>query len=231
MSGGDKGEGFIGRWSRLKRRAEEQGPRPLAEAGPDDLPVAKPADSPGTPEETARGLPLPDLPELPSLDAITAGTDMTVFMHPGVPDSVRQAALRKLWTVDPAIRDFVSPALDYAYDWNTPGGAPGYGPLGAADDVVRMLGEIVDGYARILAPDEPDAGPAREGEDAVSAASTPGDAPRPPAEGPDGDAEPVARIEQPSPPGVTTTSAVLRTDAPVDSAATVRRRHGGALPS
>jgi hypothetical protein len=37
-------------------------------------------------------------------------------------------ALREIWRTDPAVRDFVGPA-DYAWDWNTPGDAPGYGPL------------------------------------------------------------------------------------------------------
>ncbi len=46
-----------------------------------------------------------------------------------------------MWETDPAIRDFVGPALDYAYDYNTPGAAPGYGPLSESDiaDAKRLL--------------------------------------------------------------------------------------------
>jgi hypothetical protein len=54
-------------------------------------------------------------------------------MCKGVPEALRRQALRALWSADPAIRDFVSPALDYAYDYNAPGGAPGYGPLTDSD--------------------------------------------------------------------------------------------------
>ena len=51
-------------------------------------------------------------------------TDITGFLRKGVPEHLRNAALRKSWALDPAIRNYVNPALDYAYDWNTPGGVP-----------------------------------------------------------------------------------------------------------
>jgi hypothetical protein len=35
------------------------------------------------------------------LDVLTATSDFTIFMEPGVPDDVRVRALRKLWTSDP----------------------------------------------------------------------------------------------------------------------------------
>ncbi len=113
---------------------------------------------------------LPELPELPSLDAITAQTDISAFMHPAVAEDLRAAALRKLWSVDPSIRDFVSPAVDYAYDWNTPGGAPGWGALGRADDVARMVAEVVDGFARPPAQHSP------ETEEVTPAHGSPADA-------------------------------------------------------
>jgi hypothetical protein len=43
---------------------------------------------------------------LPPIEAIDAHTDVTVFLRSGVPDELRRAALRRAWTVDPAIRDF-----------------------------------------------------------------------------------------------------------------------------
>jgi hypothetical protein len=219
MSDGDGGEGFLGRWSRLKRRADPQ------EQDPGEAQQA--VEGAGTAVPVRAGLSaqdLPDLklPDLPSLDAITASTDMTVFMHPAVPESVRGAALRRLWSVDPAIRDFVSPALDYAYDWNTPGGAPGYGPLGKGDDVLRMLGEIVNGYARVIGPDDEKA-PAAADPAVAAPESQPG------AANPDAEAESAGPELSPVPE--TTTSAVLRADAPDAGPATNRRRHGGALPS
>lgn len=219
--GGDRDEGFLGRWSRLKRQVEPP-EQDAADTPPADAGAA--AKQPAEPALPAPGLPELNLAELPSLDAITASTDMTVFMNPSVPEHIRGAALRKLWSVDPAIRDFVSPALDYAYDWNTPGGAPGYGPLGKADDVLRMLGEIVDGYARATVPEDDKA---RDAEPARVAAIEPEAAdPLPLA-----DVTPAAS-EEPHVPE-TTTSAVLRAaESPDgDSPPTHRRRHGGALPT
>ena len=66
-----------------------------------------------------------DLSSLPKLEELTAATDITAFLRKGVPEHLRNAALRKSWALDPAIRNYVNPALDYAYDWNTPGGVPG----------------------------------------------------------------------------------------------------------
>jgi hypothetical protein len=65
-------------------------------------PQAKPAVAAdplanGAPEGTAI---------LPSLDSIEAQTDITVFLQSCVPAELRLAALRRAWTVDPAIRDF-----------------------------------------------------------------------------------------------------------------------------
>jgi hypothetical protein len=51
-----------------------------------------------------------------------------------VPQILRNAAMRRMWVLDPAIRDYVDPALDYAYDWNIPGGVPGNGPLAEGFD-------------------------------------------------------------------------------------------------
>jgi hypothetical protein len=219
MSGGDGGEGFLGRWSRLKRQGDPQEEGATEALQADETAAPAPPVRPVLP---AQDLPELKLPELPSLDAITANTDMTVFMHPAVPEHVRGAALRKLWSVDPAIRDFVSPALDYAYDWNTPGGAPGYGPLGKGDDVLRMLGEIVNGYARTVMPEDENAPAAA---DPAVAALEPHDA----SGLVDAGDEPAAPDQPPVPE--TTTSAVLRADMPDTGPATSRRRHGGALPS
>ncbi|MBL7309634.1 DUF3306 domain-containing protein, partial [Escherichia coli] len=82
---------------------------------------------------------------LPSLEALTAETDLTPFLRAGIPAVLRNAALRRMWSLDPAIRDFVSEAREYAYDWNSPGGVPGLGPLLPSDDVQAMLGRLLGG--------------------------------------------------------------------------------------
>jgi hypothetical protein len=56
---------------------------------------------------------------------------------------LRNAALQKSWALDPAIRNYVNPALEYAYDWNAPGGVPGGGELDAGVDVARLVSQIM----------------------------------------------------------------------------------------
>jgi hypothetical protein len=130
-------KGFLARWSQRKRDADK------AEAKP------APQDEPARPAETAPEAPAAepeppiDLDSLPKPDDLTADTDMTVFFKKGVPDSIRNAALRKSWALDPAIRNYVNPALDYAYDWNTPGGVPGAGELAPGTDIARMVSQIM----------------------------------------------------------------------------------------
>ena len=84
-----------------------------------------------------------DLSSLPKLDELTGSTDITAFLRKGVPEHLRNEALRKSWALDPAIRNYVNPALEYAYDWNTPGGVPGGGELSAGLDIARMVSQIM----------------------------------------------------------------------------------------
>jgi hypothetical protein len=137
---------FLSRWSRLKREAGEK--RPLGEgpaATDEGLYV------PSTPRSAENDLPvvaeLPpeELAKLPPIEDFTAETEVAPFLRHGIPSGLRNAALRKMWALDPAIRDRVGDALDYAYDWNVPGGVPGAGPLLATDDVQAMLRSIMGG--------------------------------------------------------------------------------------
>jgi hypothetical protein len=130
--------GFLTRWSQRKRAAAEPAAAPLTA---EDDPAAQ--DAATIPQEAGNAAAaLPEMPPLPTLEEITTSTDISVFMHPAVPEPLRAAALRRMWAIDPAIRDYVSEAIDYAYDWNTPGGVPGNGPLGPADDVARMIADL-----------------------------------------------------------------------------------------
>lgn len=135
MSG--EGDGFLTRWSRLKREAAE----PIKPSKP-----AAPAPDEGkeTTEATAAVDPTSFDPAtleipLPSLEDLKPGDTLVAFMQKGVPEALRNAAMRKMWALDPMVRDFRSEALDYAYDWNTPGGVPGSGPLGPEDRVEEMV--------------------------------------------------------------------------------------------
>src|SRR3954454_19091818 len=130
---GDDGKSFLSRWSQRKQQAKQ---------GDRDAPVPD-ADTPAAPVAESKIEPEFDLSSLPKLEDLTATTDITAFLGKGVPESLRNAALRKAWALDPAIRNYINPALDYAYDWNTPGGVPGSSELGAGMDVARMVSQIM----------------------------------------------------------------------------------------
>src|ERR1700716_1524035 len=129
---GDEDKSFLARWSQRKHEAKQP---------EHDAPVAD-ADVPSKPVAVDDAAPEFDLSTLPSLDELTPTTDITGFLRKGVPEHLRNAALRKSWALDPAIRNYVNPALDYAYDWNTPGGVPGNSGLGAGMDVARLVSQI-----------------------------------------------------------------------------------------
>jgi hypothetical protein len=128
----DQDRSFLARWSQRKQEAKQ------------DAPVDESVESSGSPalhgdEDT----PVFDLSTLPTLEELTGNTDITAFLRKGVPEHLRNAALRKSWALDPAIRNYVNPALEYAYDWNAPGGVPGGGELGAGVDVARLVSQIM----------------------------------------------------------------------------------------
>jgi hypothetical protein len=181
-------ETFLSRWSRRKReasipppqgeggeRSEPGGGSPSAEhvetpAHPDPLPAS------GEREVAARAGgggphgPAPQEPEfdpasLPPLEAIDAGTDVSAFLRPGVPAELTQAALRRAWVTDPAIRDFVGLA-ENSWDFNAPGGVPGFEPLRAIDDVQRLAAQVL-GTLPVAPPETASA------EDSEESAGTP----------------------------------------------------------
>jgi len=78
---------------------------------------------------------------LPLIASIDIETDITVFLRSGVPEELRLAALRRAWTVDPAIRDFKGLQEN---DWNFNDATAGFGELGPEIDVKIMLAQILD---------------------------------------------------------------------------------------
>jgi hypothetical protein len=143
MSGGED-KGFLSRWSQRKQEAKQPEPKPdepVAEAGAPPEPVAETGPEPEF-----------DLSSLPKLDELTSTTDITGFLRKGVPEQLRNAALRQSWALDPAIRNYVNPALEYAYDWNTPGGVPGSGEIEAGMDVARMVSQIMGTGESVAGP-------------------------------------------------------------------------------
>jgi hypothetical protein len=156
----DSAKGFLERWSRKKIDAErgvpEATPEPAATEAPasDDAASAeRRADDGGKTAAATTPKPEFDLASLPSLDSITAATDIRPFLGPGVPTELARAALRRAWTADPAIREFVGLA-ENAWDFTDPNAMPGFGELPPGYDVKKLLAQI---FSEGEKPAEPEA--------------------------------------------------------------------------
>jgi hypothetical protein len=204
-------EGFWARWSRRKRDAGDvagvpEEAAPMAETVP--LDAAPPAaERPACP---IPNLPAIDPESLPSIDELTPQSDFSLFLRPGVPAALRSAALRRMWSLDPAIRDFIEVA-DYQWDFNTAGGLP-LGFAGEfAGDVKKLLAQAIGQPDAAEEPEPPRValadGVAEAGEASLTA-SAPLEAP------------PIAEGATPRSEPQDATAAVP-----------IHRRHGGALPA
>src|SRR5262245_60259569 len=101
---------FISRWSRLKREAESREKRKSElrkGAAPVGVAAATHADADEPDETRTHTTPIFDPTSLPSIDSITASTDIRIFLQSGVPAELTEAALRRAWASDPTIRDFI----------------------------------------------------------------------------------------------------------------------------
>jgi hypothetical protein len=113
----EKTKGFLSRWSQRKREAEEEAAAgaveaPQGDAGPQRVGASDAAEVPaadGDPEWI-------DPRDLPDIDTLDAGSDFSAFMKDGVPQALKQRALRKLWHVDPAFRE-ICMLDDYNLDY------------------------------------------------------------------------------------------------------------------
>lgn len=211
-------EGFLSRWSRRKRAAVT--PSPVAPAPPQHAP----AGAPPPPTGAGRAEPAFDPASLPPLENLTADTDFVAFLRDEVPAGLRNAALRRAWSLDPAIRDFVGPA-DFAWDFNAPdGGMPGFS-LDLPRDVERLLAQAIG-----LDTSSPEEEPEPE---APPLALATGEAASPlPDPEPAEDAVPgTAQVEAGSPLGEPVAGAPPTPPAKVAEGSPPKRRHGGALPT
>jgi hypothetical protein len=158
-------EKFLSRWSRRKREAVEDreataSPLPPTQAAPDARAGTADVAQGETPARPAGASDLSELPfdvtRLPPLESITAATDIRAFLAPGVPADLTRAALRRAWTTDPKIRDFVGLA-DYDWDYHAPGSMAGFGPLEMTDELRRLVARIVGGDSpeEVAARDDP----------------------------------------------------------------------------
>lgn len=133
-------EQFLARWSRRKHEAKvdraEPAPEKAAEAhgrAPSDRAAAEPV-----PPET-------ELSNLPPIESIDAATDITAFLRKGISQEWSRAALRRAWSADPAIRDFVGLA-ENSWDFNDPNAMAGFGALDySAEQVDALVRRVVGG--------------------------------------------------------------------------------------
>lgn len=148
MTEGNDREAFLSRWSRRKRQAAESVALPPRAEATDTAASSRIALEPArtsptntsAPTETTAE-PFVDLSKLPSLDSIGPATDIRPFLQPGIPPSLARAALRRLWSADPMIRDYIGPS-ENAWDFTAPDGMHGFGPLLPTDDVKRLLAQV-----------------------------------------------------------------------------------------
>ena len=118
---------FLSRWSQRKLNP------PTEKPAPEEKPQSPPPES-----NAARSPPAEpefDIGTLPPLESITAQSDIRVFLQAGVPSVLRHAALRRVWSADPAIRDFIG-LSENSWDFNAPDGLPGFGSL-SADEIQK----------------------------------------------------------------------------------------------
>ena len=170
----NEAESFAARWSRLKRESEtskkDEPKTPSGDASPRAADVVdaeatqaspKPGDATEAPFDPAT---------LPSIDLIVAGSDIRAFLQSGVPAELTKAALRRAWTTDPAICDFIGLA-ENQWDFTDPTSIPGFGPLQPGDDIGQLVAQAMGKL-----PDAPEVPPASTasttGESETSSAAT-----------------------------------------------------------
>ena len=171
-------ETFMARWSRRKRASAQEGESAEPSAPADDAAAAasqaigapqtvdppqpgehalgapadaRASDAPASHEETS------SVPQLPSIESIVAESDVRAFLAPGVPPELTRAALRRAWSADPKIRDFIG-LSENSWDFNDPGAMPGFGPLELTEEIRQEIARMI---GRSLGEDVPDVpGPA-----------------------------------------------------------------------
>lgn len=146
-------EGPLKRWSRRKleqRERERQVDSPVPEESGGT--IATPAGE--TPSADTSPAAADAVSDLPPIESLTRDSDFTVFMREGVPDDLRNLALRKLWRSDPVFAN-LDGMLEYGEDYSQlfkPG-------VGASLKTLYRVGhgyltEVVD-----AAPESPVEGP------------------------------------------------------------------------
>ena len=148
-TGNSESKNLLTRWSSRKLASRAQPARQDAEPAPRDensavengavqsSAVAEPRNNADT-----RDNPPFDPAQLPPLDSIGAETNVAAFLRKEVPAELTRAALRRAWTSDPAIKNFVG-LVENGWDFNDPAAMSGFGPI-SAEEVARLAGKVVE---------------------------------------------------------------------------------------
>jgi Protein of unknown function (DUF3306) len=226
-------EKFVSRWSRRKRASAPKGD--LRESTASSA-VATP-DSSHTGDEAAasqgNGAPTFDLATLPSIESITAATDIRSFLQSAVPVELARAALRRAWVRDPLIRDFVGIA-ENQWDFTNPTTIPGFGPLPQAANAAGGVAQAAEALDRSLSQAStarPTAGTSAE------ASASGNDSRRDAAEGAVGEECSTLTVPTSEKEGAVSASVNSRSETTIHNPSRQnrdteprRRVHGGALP-
>ena len=207
-------DNFLSRWSRRKQEAGERSEKEEQAAG-------KTPAEPAAENEPVKGTSAPDTTpiakfdteSLPPIESISTETDITAFMRVGVPEALKRAALRRAWSADPAIRDFVGLNENF-WDAAGPDGVPGFGDLDPNLDVKRLVSEIFGEAPRREASSESDSGHV-----VTSPAPTPNQSEAAPARPDSVTAENLLQRDE---------NAATQTESVPEKK--FARRHGGAMP-
>ncbi|RUV72724.1 MAG: DUF3306 domain-containing protein [Mesorhizobium sp.] len=232
MSAGS--DNVFARWSRRKRAARYSA---TAEPEKDQLAADAAAAPAGIGEQLAPAIVEPEAAEpaepLPRVEDLTAQSDLSAFLHKGVPKMLKRAALRKMWSLDPAIRDHIGPS-EYAWDFNRPGSMAGFGPLKASSEaVVDFLstlsgGNPADPARAAMASEAPEKPPAATAVLADEDASASPDGSQPIT--PDSSIEPALPQSPSADVAETATGRDEAAGAATSPPSNRQRRHGGAVP-
>jgi hypothetical protein len=131
---------FLTRWSERKLKPDAAVPAPDAKDSA-SAPNEKTPDAPPVPA------PAFDVSTLPSLESITEHSDIRAFLQRGVPAELTRAALRRVWSADPAIRDFVG-LSENSWDFNAPDSIPGFASSLSTGELKHAAAQLLDEFAK-----------------------------------------------------------------------------------
>ena len=181
--GDGDGGGFLNRWSRLKSEDKPAAEPEIVDGIADQNAVAKAEDAtPPEPEEAE--LDEAAIAELPDIETLDKDSDYTGFMRAGVPEALRQRALRKLWLSDPVLAN-----LDGLNDYDDDFGA-------IYREGVAYMKRLADAGERMTRPGEeeemPEPGDTEDDSEQIvdaDPAAEPPEPPEPPKEPDDGNSQ------------------------------------------